>query len=141
MKGFERRQIKKSLTLPLLHLTSSIFSSVCLTFACVLCCAALVLLLCVALTSILLLPLLLPVIYLDPGWLQPPFVKTYLSISHNSNYNSRDIRSTCITSTISAYQVVVNQRSEWKSVRECKGRTEFCSIHHIFLSMIRFPQY
>ncbi len=50
MKGFERRQIKKSLTLPLLHLTSSIFSSVCLTFACVLCCAALVLLLCVALT-------------------------------------------------------------------------------------------
>ena len=51
MKGFERRQIKKSLSLPLLHLTSSIFSSVCLTFACVLCCAALVLLLCVALTE------------------------------------------------------------------------------------------
>ncbi len=51
MKGLERRQIKKSLSLPLLHLTSSIFSSVCLTFACVVCCAALVLLLCVALTS------------------------------------------------------------------------------------------
>jgi hypothetical protein len=51
MKGFERRQIKKRLSLPLLHLTSSIFSSVCLTFACVLCCAALVLLLCVALTE------------------------------------------------------------------------------------------
>ena len=51
MKGFERRQIKKSLTLPLLHLTSSIFSSVCLTFACVLCCAVLVLLLCVTLTD------------------------------------------------------------------------------------------
>jgi hypothetical protein len=28
MKGFERRQIKKSLSLPLLHLTYSIFSSV-----------------------------------------------------------------------------------------------------------------
>ena len=53
MKGFERRQIKKSLTLPLLHLSSSIFSSVGLTFACVLCCAALVLLLCVALTLLL----------------------------------------------------------------------------------------
>ena len=52
MKGFERRLIKKSLSLPLLHLTS-IFSSVCLTFACVLCCAALVLLLCVALTYML----------------------------------------------------------------------------------------
>ncbi len=52
MKGFERRQIKKSLSLPLLHLSSSIFSSVGLTFACVLCCAALVLLLCVALTYI-----------------------------------------------------------------------------------------
>ncbi len=41
MKGFERRQIKKSLSLPLLRLTSSIFSSVCLTFALflVLCCA------------------------------------------------------------------------------------------------------
>ncbi len=51
MKGFERRQIKKSSTLPLLHLTSSIFSSVCLTFALclVLCCAGTVLL-CVALT-------------------------------------------------------------------------------------------
>ena len=43
---------------------------------------------------------LLPVIYLDPGWLQPPFVNTHLSISHNSNYNNRDIRSTCITSTV-----------------------------------------
>ncbi len=32
MKGFERRQIKKSFALPLLHLTS-IFLSVCLTFA------------------------------------------------------------------------------------------------------------
>ncbi len=43
MKGFERRQIKKSFTLPLLHLTSSIFhlSSVCLTFAlCLLLCCA-----------------------------------------------------------------------------------------------------
>jgi hypothetical protein len=41
MKGFERRQIKKSFTLPLLHLTSYIFLSVCLTFALclVLCCA------------------------------------------------------------------------------------------------------
>ncbi len=41
MKGFERRQIKESFTLPLLHLTFSIFSSVCLTFALclVLCCA------------------------------------------------------------------------------------------------------
>jgi hypothetical protein len=41
MKGLERRQIKKSLFLPLLHLTSSIFSSVRLTFALclVLCCA------------------------------------------------------------------------------------------------------
>ncbi len=41
MKGFERRQIKKSFTLPLLHLTSSIFLSVCPTFVLclVLCCA------------------------------------------------------------------------------------------------------
>jgi hypothetical protein len=41
MKGFERRQIKKSSSLPLLHLTSSIFficlSNVCLCL--VLCCA------------------------------------------------------------------------------------------------------
>ncbi len=50
MKGFERMQTKKSFALPLLHLTSSIFPSACLTFALclVLCCASTVL--CVALT-------------------------------------------------------------------------------------------
>ncbi len=37
--------------------------------------------------------ILLPVISLNPGWLQPPFVNTSLSISHNSNYKIRDIRS------------------------------------------------
>ncbi len=51
MKGFERRQVKKGLTLPLLHLTYSIFHLSAQRLPCALCCAALVLLLCVALTS------------------------------------------------------------------------------------------
>ncbi len=55
MKEFERRQIKKSFTLPLLHLTSSVFSfsSVCHSFALclVLCCAGTVLWVALTMTS------------------------------------------------------------------------------------------